>query len=169
MRRLFVVLFLLAATGWSAGCSTDRTGSSAATPEPAATPSAAAASVAPGASAKPGAAAGAAPKDAICEQATRVSTQFAKTFADDIKALVDASSKADPAAADQVKKKTARDVENYAFALRDMAGHTEDPKVSKALGEMSKQVGALKGDVRELDEEKLAAIGGGLDKACGTD
>ena len=130
MRRLFVVLFLLAATGWSAGCSTDGTGSSAATPEPAATPSAAAASVAPGASAKPG---------------------------------------ADPAAADQVKKKTARDVENYAFALRDMAGHTEDPKVSKALGEMSKQVGALKGDVRELDEKKLAAIGGGLDKACGTD
>ena len=37
------------------------------------------------------------------------------------------------------------------------------------FGEMSKQVGALKGDVRELDGKKLAAIGGGLDKACGTD
>jgi hypothetical protein len=164
MRRLLVVLFLLAV----AGCSTGKHVPPAAAPAPAARPSATTATAAPVESAKPGTAAGMAPKDAICDQATRVGTQFAAAFADDIKALIDASSKADPAAADQVKKKTARDVENYAFALSDMAGHTDDPKIKKVLGEMSKQVGALKGDVRKLDEKDLAAIGGGLDEACGT-
>ena len=164
MRRLFVVLFVLAV----AGCSTEKHEPPAAAPAPAAKPSATTASAGPAESGEPGNAAGAAPRDAICDQAARVSTQFAATFADDIKALIDASSKADPAAADQVRKKTARDVENYAFALSDMAGHTDDPQVKKALGEMSRQVGALKGDVRQLDEKKLAAISGGLDEACGT-
>jgi hypothetical protein len=168
MRRLLVVLFVLAA----AGCSTDSE-PPASTPTPAGAPSAAPApaSGAAGRSDTTGTSADKAltgDTKAICEQANRVSAQFAATFAQDIKLLIDASSESDPAAADQAKQKTSRDVQNYAFALSDMAKLADDAEVKQALGEMSRQVGSLRGDVRKLDDKKLASINGALDEACGT-
>jgi len=172
MRRLFVVLFVLAA----AGCSSEPQPAATTPPAPLGAPSAPATSAAAGADAAGRAAASGKAADralsgntaAICAQAGRVTTQFGKTFAEDVRLLIDASSKSDPAAADQAKKKTSRDVASYSFALGDMSKLAGDARVAKALGEMSRQVNALKGDVRKLDETKLADLSDRLDEACGT-
>ena len=173
MRRLFVVLFVLAA----AGCSSEPQPAATTPPAPLGAPSAPATSAAAGADTAAGrAAASGKAADralsgntaAICAQAGRVTTQFGKTFAEDVRLLIDASSKSDPAAADQAKKKTSRDVASYSFALGDMSKLAGDARVAKALGEMSRQVNALKGDVRKLDETKLADLSDRLDEACGT-
>jgi hypothetical protein len=59
-------------------------------------------------------------------------------------------------------------VQNYSYALNDLAKLAADPAVSTALADMSKQVNALKGDLRKLDETKLNGLRSTLDQACGT-
>jgi ABC-type methionine transport system ATPase subunit len=41
-----------------------------------------------------------------------------------------------------------------------------DPALKRALAEMGQQVSVLKGDVRKLDEKKLASLQTTLDDAC---
>ncbi|WP_199514025.1 hypothetical protein [Nucisporomicrobium flavum] len=106
---------------------------------------------------------------AICDQAAKTGGDAAKNFAQDLKLLIDAESAQDKAAVAAAKAKTTRDVENYSFALGDMAKLASEPQLKKALGAMSKQVSALKGDVRKLDAEKLDGLQETLSKACGTD
>ena len=165
MRRLLVLPLALAAA--VTGCST-APDTPATTPSSAGTSPAGATIPAPGGSAVPAKADRALSGNtkAICAQATRVGTQFAVTFAQDVKLLVDASSDAEPAAVTQAKAKTSRDVENYSLALGDMGRLTDDAAVKKALLSMSKKVYALKGDVRKLDDTKLTEISSGLDDAC---
>ncbi|MEV4707094.1 hypothetical protein [Actinoplanes sp. NPDC049316] len=105
---------------------------------------------------------------AICDQAAKTGGDAAKNFAQDLKLLIDAESAQDKAAVAAAKAKTSRDVENYSFALGDMAKLASEPELKKALGAMSKQVAALKGDVRKLDAEKLDGLQDTLSKACGT-
>ncbi|BFU46421.1 hypothetical protein [Krasilnikovia sp. MM14-A1004] len=104
---------------------------------------------------------------AICDQATTTGAHAGATFAQDLKLLIDAESGQDSAAVSQARAKTTRDVQNYAYALADMGKLASEPDLKKALTTMSKQVGALKGDVRKLDATKLAALQTTLDKACG--
>jgi hypothetical protein len=104
--------------------------------------------------------------DAICDQAARTGGEFAATFAQDLKLLIDAESARDKAQAARVKAKTSRDVDNYSFALADMSRLAADPALKRALAEMGQQVSVLKGDVRKLDEKKLASLQTTLDDAC---
>ncbi len=103
---------------------------------------------------------------AICDQAAKTGGEFAATFAQDLKLLIDAESAQDKAQAAKVKAKTSRDVDNYAFALADMSKLAADPALKRALADMSQQVSVLKGDVRKLDAKKLAALRTTLDSAC---
>jgi hypothetical protein len=105
---------------------------------------------------------------AICAQALKTGGDFAKTFAQDIELQINAAAANDPAAVQQAEQKTARDVRNYAFALRDLSELVDDAEVKKALAEMGEQVDALAGNVRELDVAKLTGLRTTLDKACGT-
>jgi hypothetical protein len=106
---------------------------------------------------------------AICAQAVKTGGDFARTFAGNLKLQIDAASSGDPAAVQRAEQKSARDVQNYSYALNDLSELAADPAVKNALADMSKQVNALKGDVRQLDEEQLAALRTTLDRACGTD
>ncbi|HET6531767.1 MAG TPA: hypothetical protein VFH03_14320 [Actinoplanes sp.] len=158
-----------------AGCSTtsDRT----ATPGPAAAPAPApSGSVAP----RPGASGGgtgdasgggdarlSGNTAAICNQAAKTGADFAKTFAANLELQIDAASASDPAAAQQAEQKSTRDVQNYSYALNDLSKLAADPAVKKALADMSKQVNALKGDLRKLDGAKLGSLRSTLDEACG--
>ncbi|MFC7532082.1 hypothetical protein [Actinoplanes sp. GCM10030250] len=172
---------LFAAAGLSAlllaGCSSDQP--EAAT-GPGSVPSAAAGATAaaePGAATPaadtpdaPAAAAGdaalAKDTDAICEQASRTSVAFGKTFKEDYRLLKKASAQGGQAET-EAEQKASRDVENFAFALLDMSKLASDPKVKKALGTMGAQVTALKGDLDKINDKKLAGLRGTLDKACG--
>jgi hypothetical protein len=58
-------------------------------------------------------------------------------------------------------------VQNYSFALADMAKLTTDPALKKALTSMSDEVVALKGDVTKIDAGKMSELTATLDKACG--
>ncbi|GIF07506.1 hypothetical protein [Actinoplanes siamensis] len=103
---------------------------------------------------------------AICDQAARTSTSFGTTFAADYKLLTDAASK-DAGARAQAQEKAARDVESFSYALLDMSKLASDPALKKALGTMGAQVTALKGDLRKIDDAKLAELHATLDAACG--
>ncbi|RZU52572.1 hypothetical protein EV385_4446 [Krasilnikovia cinnamomea] len=176
MRRLCLIALSGALVLVGAGCTTEPDTAA----QPAGTPAAAPAapSVAPGGPAPaPGAvsstaaAAGDAAlkgnSAAICDQATTTGAHAGATFAQDLKLLIDAESAQDSAAVSQARSKTARDVQNYAYALADMGKLASEPDLKKALTTMSKQVGALKGDVRKLDATRLAGLQATLDKACG--
>ena len=177
MRRNLAALAVLGALLGIAGCSDE-----AASPDAAASP-------APGASAgDAGAAAGAtgavtaAPVDpsvaasadaalagdtkAICAQAARTSTTFGQAFIADLKLQIDAASKG-AAAKSQAEQKITRDVQNYSYALADMAKLTSDPALKKALAQMSKQVTALKGDLTKINADKMSQLTATLDGACG--
>jgi hypothetical protein len=195
MRRLLLAAAIGAVVLGAAGCSTDQTPSAGVTPQ-AGVPAGAGATlpgaVLPGASlpgaslpggasapangSKPGGAAGANAGDAalagntqaICNQAAKTGGQFGSMFAQDVKLLIDAESAKDQDLSGKVKQKTARDVENYSFALNDMSKLAADPTVKQALADMSKQMTALKGDVRKIDDKKLDQLRATLDKACGT-
>jgi hypothetical protein len=168
---------LLAVAGLSAllltGCSADQPEASA----PAGAPSAAGVSVPEGgapasggvdAPAGPDAAAGDAAlsedSEAICEQATRTSTGFGKTFAENLQLI---SSATDKPARKQAKAKATRDVQNFSFALLDMSQLASEPELKKALGAMGAEVKALSGDLDKIDDKKLAKLQATLDKACG--
>jgi hypothetical protein len=180
MRRLLCAAVLSSALLLGA-CSTDKSSDTS----PAATPAAPASAGAPasgvGGSPVPGSSAAGSSASgkgdaalkgntkAICAQAAKTGGDAAKNFAQDLKLLIDAESAQDKAAVAAAKAKTTRDVENYSFALGDMAKLASEPELKKALGAMSKQVSALKGDVRKLDAEKLDGLQETLSKACGTD
>jgi hypothetical protein len=180
MRRLLLAAAIGAVVLGTAGCSIDKTPSAAVTPQ-AAAPAGAGASLPGGASSapangsKPGGAAGANAGDAalagntqaICNQAAKTGGQFGSMFAQDLKLLIDAESAKDQDLSGKVKQKTARDVENYSFALNDLSKLAADPTVKQALADMSRQVTALKGDVRKIDDKKLDGLRATLDKACG--
>ncbi|MCO8277202.1 hypothetical protein M1L60_42165 [Actinoplanes sp. TRM 88003] len=102
----------------------------------------------------------------ICAQAERASTSFGELFIAGLKLQIDAAGKGEQAKK-QAADKVSRDVQNYSFALADMAGLTTDPTLKKALTEMSAQVKALKGDVTKINGEKMSALSARLDKACG--
>ncbi|GAB1690048.1 hypothetical protein [Krasilnikovia sp. M28-CT-15] len=104
---------------------------------------------------------------AICDQASTTGAHAGVTFAQDLKLLIDVETAQDGAAVSQARAKTTRDVQNYAHALADMGKLASEPALKKALTTMSKQVGALKGDVRKLDATRLAALRATLDTACG--
>ncbi|MEU4695017.1 hypothetical protein [Actinoplanes sp. NPDC023714] len=115
---------------------------------------------------KTGDAALAADTEAICEQASRTSTSFGKTFAEDYKLLTEASKSGGQAKAD-AEQKAKRDVENFSYALIDMSKLASDKAVKKALAAMGDEVTELKGDLEKLDDEKLAGLHATLDEACG--
>ncbi|MCY1141690.1 hypothetical protein OWR29_27145 [Actinoplanes sp. Pm04-4] len=105
---------------------------------------------------------------AICAQAERASTSFGEIFIADLKLQIDAAGKGEQAKREAAEK-VARDVQNYSYALADMAKLTTDPTLKKALTEMSTQVKALKGDITKLNADKMSALSARLDKACGRD
>jgi hypothetical protein len=173
MRRHLAAFATLGTLLVAAGCSDGDTSTSA-TPAAGAPGSAAATTAAADPAVAASAASAAASADAalggntkaICDQAARTSTGFGETFVADLKLQIDATSKG-AAAKTQADQKIARDVQNYSYALADMAKLTTDPALKKALTSMSKQVTALKGDVSKIDPEKMSELTAGLDKACG--
>lgn len=180
MRRLPAAAVLTGALLLAAGCSGDPEPTGAAATPPAAATAASAG--APAAGATPDGSGTSAPGEgtggdaalagntgAICDQARRTSGTFAATFAQDLKLLIEASSADDPDLAAKAEEKTKRDVQNYSLALKDMSRLAADAKLKKALADMGKQVTALHGDVRKIDDRKLAALRGTLDSACGTE
>ena len=158
----------LGTLGLTAGCSDDATGTNATGATPAVGDSAGAvppAPVDPSVAASADAALSGNTKE-ICAQAQRTSTSFGTIFLADLKLQIDAASKG-AAAKQQATEKTSRDVQNYSYALADMAGLTTDPALKKALTQMSTQVKALKGDVTKINAAKMAGLTATLDKACG--
>lgn len=163
MRRLAPLFLILSV----AACSSSGGGAEPPPTAPVtipAPPASAAASGAPGGTGDAGLA-----KDtkAICDQAERLTTQFGATFTQDLKQLIDSSTAKDPKLQQEVELKTKRDVQNFSFALGDLSRLAGDAEVKKALAAMGKEVTALNGDVRKLDADKLGALSGTLDKACG--
>ncbi|WP_250035916.1 hypothetical protein [Paractinoplanes maris] len=174
LRQGLAVCVALGAFAATAACSSSSGGGDAAGPSAGAVPgagSAARASAVPPAPVDPSAAASA---DAaltgntkeICAQAERASTSFGEIFIADLKLQIDAAGKGAQAKR-QAAEKVSRDVQNYSFALADMAGLTTDPGLKKALTEMSSQVKALKGDITKINADKMSALSARLDKACG--
>ena len=179
MRRLFLAAAIGAVVLGAAGCSADGTPSALVTPQ-AGAPVGGGAPLPGGASAAangstPGGTAGANAGDAalsgntqaICNQAAKTGGQFGSMFAQDLKLLIDAESAKDQLLSGKVQQKATRDVENYSFALNDLSKLAADPTVKQALADMGKQVTALKGDVRKIDDKKLDGLRATLDKACG--
>jgi hypothetical protein len=172
MRRLLLAAAIGAVVLGAAGCSTDKTPTGPATtppvgftPQPGASAPAGAAK--PGGAGSTGDAALSGNTQAICNQAAKTGGQFGSMFAQDLKLLIDAQSAKDKDLSGKVQQKTVRDVENYSFALNDMSKLAADPVLKQALADMGKQVTALKGDVRKIDDKKLDKLRGTLDKACG--
>jgi hypothetical protein len=104
--------------------------------------------------------------EAICAQASRTSTDFGRTFAEDYQLLIKAAAESKESKA-RAQEKVTRDLDNFSFALLDMSKLAADPSVKKALSAMGGQIKALKGDVSKIDEKKLADLHAVLDKACG--
>ncbi|MBM2621678.1 hypothetical protein JIG36_39860 [Actinoplanes sp. LDG1-06] len=102
----------------------------------------------------------------ICAQVDRTSTSFGKLFVDDYKLKIEAASKG-AEAKQQAAEKIARDVQNFSFALTNMAAITTDVTLKTALTDASAQVKALEGDIEKLDTDKMAELTAKLDKACG--
>ena len=154
----------------AAGCSGDADADDAAAPAAPPTAGRSAAAVKP-APVDPSAAASAdaalaGNTKAICAQAARASSNFGTVFIADLKLQIEAAGKG-AAAEQQARQKTTRDVQNYSFALADMAKLTTDSQLKKALTQMSKQVTALKGDVTKINADKMSELTATLDKACG--
>ncbi|GGN28273.1 PBP1b-binding outer membrane lipoprotein LpoB [Actinoplanes campanulatus] len=143
-----------------AGCSGGDPAPTAAGPTPAVAGSAAATTE------KPTDTALAEDTEAICAQASRTSTSFGTTFAEDYQLLIKAAAEGAEAKA-KAREKVTRDVENFSFALLDMSKLASDAELKKALAAMGAQITALKGDVAKIDDKKLAALHATLDKACG--
>ena len=175
MRRLLATAASGAVLLLGAGCSTDPDAAAPVVPPAGASASAGVSAAAPG-GASSGASAGAQPAgdaalssntEAICTSASKAGGAAAVTFAADLKLLVDASSSQDPDAAAKARQKVERDVDQWSFALADLSNLVSDKAVKKALGDLSKEVGALKGDIQKIDSGKVAALQEKLDKAGG--
>lgn len=176
MRRLLVLtsVILLAA-----GCSTDKSAD-----EPAAAPAPIPGNSAPAAAGDPGTAASAAPgksaaaggggdtalknnTEAICNQASKTSGDFASTLAENVKLAGDAASAKDAVAKQRAEQKMVRDVQNYSYALIDMSKLAGDKTVSTALAGLGEKVGTFKDDASKMNAQQLGEIRATLDKACG--
>jgi len=103
---------------------------------------------------------------AICDQAARTTAAFGQTFIADLRLQLDAAGKGGVAKA-EAQEKIDRDVSSFSSALAGMAKLADDKALKTALGQMSKQVMAFKGDVSKINAEKMSALSGTLDKACG--
>jgi hypothetical protein len=168
MRRLVAAVAVTSAL-LVAGCSTDKTGTTAG-----ATPAVSAGAPASRSTARPDAGAAAAADAAlsgntaaVCAQARTTGTNAQDNFAQDRKLLSDAQTAKDKAAVSAAKEKASRDVENYAYALGDMSKLVADPTVKQALATMSTDVTAAKGDLAKIGPEQLGKLAGTLAKACG--
>ncbi|WP_433376308.1 hypothetical protein ACQPZX_07595 [Actinoplanes sp. CA-142083] len=166
MRRFAPLLLLPLLVAGCSGGGSDATATAGATPN-----TGGGASVAPPAPVDPSVAASAdkalsGNTKAICEQAERTSTSFGQTFIADLQMQIDAASQGAQAKA-QAQQKIDRDVSSYSSALSGMAKLADDKALKAALTQMSKQIQAFKGDVTKINAEKMAAITGTLDKACG--
>jgi len=84
-----------------------------------------------------------------------------------VKLLIDAQSAQDADLVAKAKAKSARDVENFSYALTDMSKLASEPALKAALADMGRQVKVLKGDVRKIDAARLDKLQETLDKACG--
>ena len=175
MRRLLVLtsVILLAA-----GCSTGKSGD-----EPPAAPAPIPGSSAPAAAGDAGTAASAAPgkstaadgggdaalknnTEAICNQASKTSGDFASILAGNVKLAGDAASAKDAVAKQRAEQKMVRDVQNYSYALIDMSKLAGDKAVSTALAGLGEKVGTFKGDATKMNAHQLGEIRATLDKAC---
>jgi hypothetical protein len=103
---------------------------------------------------------------AICDQAQRTTTGFGQAFIADLRLQIDAASKGGVAKA-EAQEKIDRDVSSFSSALAGMAELADNKALKTALGQMSKQVKAFKGDVSKINAEKMSALTATLDKACG--
>ncbi|GAB2593443.1 hypothetical protein Aab01nite_36150 [Paractinoplanes abujensis] len=164
-RRGLAVCVALGALTFTAACSDDAAPDGSPAPAAGTNPAVAPAPADPAAAAAADAALTGDTKQ-ICAQAGRTTTSFGKLFADDYKLKIEAASKG-AEAKQQAAQKIARDVENFSFALTNMAAITTDTTLKSALTGMSTQVKALKGDIEKLDTDKMAALTAKLDKACG--
>ncbi|MDI6098286.1 hypothetical protein QLQ12_06680 [Actinoplanes sp. NEAU-A12] len=155
--RIHTLAAAALATAFLAGCTGG--GSEASTAAPAVTRSAATAE-------KPTDTALGADTEAICAQASRTSSEFGKTFAEDYQLLTRAAAEGAQEKA-KAQEKVTRDLQSFSYALLDMSKLVSDPKVKEALAAMGAQVTALKGDIGQVDDKKLADLHDVLDKACG--
>ena len=181
MRRLLAAAASSAVLLLGAGCSTDTSGD---TPSAEATAGTAAPAPGPGASAgatgapgttggtdaggttaaNPGDAALAANTGAICTQATKVSGSAVSGFAVTAKDLAAQKGKN---TAVQVETKARRDLEGWAFALRDLGGLTTDGALKKSLGGLSGEVVKLsEGDLYKIKNSTIEDIRKRVDTAC---
>jgi len=172
MRRLLCTTAVTGALLLGAGCSSDEPAGTTAAPAPvasaAAVPSGGAGATASApAAATSGDAALSGNSEAICQQATKTRGDAAKNFAQDVKLLIDAQSAQDADLVAKAKAKSARDVENFSYALTDMSKLASEPALKAALADMGRQVKVLKGDVRKIDAARLDKLQETLDKACG--
>ena len=174
MRRLLCATAVSGALLLSGtGCSSGEPVATTAAPTPAGSAAAApatsggATASAPAAGGGSGDAALSGNSEAICQQAAKTGGDAAQNFAQDLKLLIDAESAQDADQVAKAKAKTTRDVQNYSYALTDMSKLAADPALKAALADMGKQVTALKGDVRKLDDAQLTKLQETLDKACG--
>jgi hypothetical protein len=103
---------------------------------------------------------------AICAQAARTTTSFGETFIADLQLQINAASQGAAAKA-QAQEKIDRDVSSFSSALAGMAKLADNKALKAALGQMSKQVKAFKGDVSKINAERMSALTATLDKACG--
>ncbi len=185
MRRLLVAAVSGAVLLLGAGCSTDKTDDTAATPTagpvPApVAPGASAAAPATGASGGPAATGGsggpagsgdaalARNTDAICDQATRVSRDAVAGFAADVKLLEKAKRSDEPATVTQAGTQAQRRLEGWAYALRDLSGLTADNGLKASFGGLSGKVEKLSRseDLTKVSAGQLSAISGDVKKAC---
>ncbi len=186
MRRLLAAAASGAVLLLGAGCSTDKSGDTAAAPAPAAAPSAttAAAPAATGSTGgapadpaatdgggkavSPGDAALAANTPAICKQATKVSGETVTAFARDAKALATAKQSADKFAAEQATAGVQRRLQSWSYALESLSGLTSDAALKKSFGSLSYKVEKLSQtkDVSTVKQSQLRAVQNDVEKAC---
>ena len=164
-RRGLAVCVALGALTFTAACSDDAAPAGGAAPAAGGTPPVAPAPADPSVAAAADAALTGDVKQ-ICAQADRTSASFGKLFVADYKLKIEAANKG-AVAKQQAAEKIARDVENYSFALTNMAAITTDAKLKAALTDMSSQVKALKGDIAKINSGKMDELTAKLDKACG--
>ena len=183
--RIHILAVTALATAFLAGCTgagpeaptaapaaTAASAATTATTDPQSTAATGEPSAAPGAAGRQSAATTEKPTDtalaedteAICAQASRTSSGFGKTLAENKQLLTRAEGPQEKAKA---QEKVTRDLQSFSYALLDMSKLASDAEVKKALAAMGAQVTAFEGDVSRIDDRKLADLHGVLDKACG--
>jgi protein involved in temperature-dependent protein secretion len=104
---------------------------------------------------------------AICNQATKVGAQAVTQYSLNKKNLTAAKKAKDADLATKAKAQAKRDVQNWAFALKDLSSLVADTTVKKALAEASTQVTKLNGDIEKINGSTFTSVQAKVDKACG--